>query len=204
MVTTAINPLDQGRDENAGPEIREFYRDYKPRLDVKRMVRELLATVPPEYLTGLKSVLLTNRSAVSRDQRRQKIRQGGRNHELAKSLGAYYKATRSRPATVSLFVDNILDSVPRWTLWFGMIRYVLVGSVLYHEIGHHIHRTQKPVYKDREAVAEDWSTKLGFRFFRKRYWYLRPIFPVMSFVATKVSDAMARKHQKSQPAARLQ
>lgn len=202
MLTAATNRLDQHRvDESVGPEIREFYRDYKPRLEVKEMVKELLATVPPEYLAGLKSIVLTNRSALSRDQHRQKIRQGGRNHELAKSLGAYYRATRSRPAMVWLFVDNVLDSVPLWCMRLPMIRYVLVGSVLYHEIGHHIHRTHKPIYKDRETVAEDWSSKLGFAFFRKHYWYLRPIFPLLAFVARKAS-AGAERHQKSENPAR--
>lgn len=198
MDTSAANSLVGPEEkEGSGPEIREFYRDYKPRLDAKRMVEELLTAVPSEYLTGLKSIVLTNRSALSRDQRRQKIRQGGRNHEFAKSQGAYYRATRSRPATVWLFVDNILDSLPGWALRIPMVRWVLVGSVLYHEIGHHIHRVHKPVYRDKEDVAEDWSAKLGFRFFRKRYWYFRPLFPVVAFLSGKASNVLEAKLRRS-------
>lgn len=190
-------------NENGGPEIREFYRDYKPRLDVKRIVEELLTAVPPEYLAGLRSIVLTNRSALSRDQRRQKIRQGGRNHEFAKSQGAYYRATRSRPAAVWLFADNILDAIPKWFIRLPFVRYVVVGGVLYHEIGHHIHRTCRPIYRDKEAIAEDWSTKLGYRFFRKRYWYFRPFFPVVSFLAGKASKALEVKLRRSLRSSRV-
>lgn len=123
MDTSAANSLVGPEEkEGSGPEIREFYRDYKPRLDAKRMVEELLTAVPSEYLTGLKSIVLTNRSALSRDQRRQKIRQGGRNHEFAKSQGAYYgrHGQGQRPCGCSLTTSWIpfLAGLCEF-LWFG-------------------------------------------------------------------------------------
>ena len=53
------------------------------------------------------------------------------------------------------------------------------GEVLYHEIGHHIHSTRKPVYEGPENVAEDWSRKLWRHFLRTRYWYLTPLLYVL-------------------------
>jgi hypothetical protein len=161
---------------NTAPEIVEAYRDYVPSIDVKKMVRELLKSVPAGYLAGLKRIVLTNRSSLTRDQRRKKTWQQGRKHQFATSLGVYYRATRSQPACVWLFVDNILEPFPSWVLRVPMSRYLIVGDVLYHEIGHHIHRVHRPVYEGKENVAKDWSRKLGRAFFRKRYWYLVPLF----------------------------
>ena len=49
------------------------------------------------------------------------------------------------------------------------------SEVLFHEIGHHIHKTQAPEFKEREDVAESWEKRLCKIYFRKRYWYLTPI-----------------------------
>jgi len=49
------------------------------------------------------------------------------------------------------------------------------GEVLFHEIGHHMHRTRAPEFKEREDVADSWEKRLSRVFFRKRYWYLMPV-----------------------------
>ena len=94
------------------PEIVEFYRDYIPPVDVKRTVEEMVASVPSKYLTGLKTILLTNSAALTRDQRRQKIFQRGRNHKLVEARGWYSRATRSRQASVAVIVNNTLGNLP--------------------------------------------------------------------------------------------
>jgi hypothetical protein len=48
---------------------------------------------------------------------------------------------------------------------------MVLGEVLFHEIGHHIHYTQAPEFREREDVAEDWKKRLSKIYFRKRYWY---------------------------------
>lgn len=164
---------------NSTPEVVEHYRDYSPPSNLKRWVENLLESVPTKYTIGLKTVVLTNQRGLTRDQRRQKIRQRGHKYKLSHGLGAYFRATRSRPATVSLYVDNILRSQPRWTLRVPVLRYVYLAPVLYHEIGHHIHAVHHPVYEGKENVAEKWSTYLSGQFFRKHYWYARPILYVM-------------------------
>lgn len=98
---------------------------------------------------------------------------------MADCLGTYHQATRSSNAVVWLYVDNILKSWPTWIWHVPFVRYLLIETVLYHEIGHHIHAVHKPVFEGRENVAEDWEARLGKRFFKARYWYLMPVlYPV--------------------------
>jgi len=103
-ICTTMNTTDA--DANSRPEIVEQYRDYSPPVRLKKWVETLLESVPPKYTVGLKTVVLTNQSALARNQRRQKIWQRGRKHRLANARGAYYRATRSTPATVWLYVDT--------------------------------------------------------------------------------------------------
>lgn len=138
-------------------------------------MEDLLESVPSNYLAGLTTIVLTNQSALTRDQRRQKVWGRNRKYPLAEARGAYYEATRSRSASVWLMVDNILKSEPLWVLRAPFVRYNALSTVLYHEIGHHIHALHRPVYEGKENVAEDWSRKLSRRFYRRRYWYLMPV-----------------------------
>ena len=157
------------------PNVVENYRDFEPPTDVRSLVETLLDAVPQKYLIGLKTILLTNQEALTRDQRRQKTWSRNRKYPLAKARGAYYKATKDRPATVWLFVDNILRGQPSWFLHTPLFRYWEISEVLYHEIGHHIHEVHNPEYEGKENVAEEWSKKLSRHFYRRHYWYLVPI-----------------------------
>jgi hypothetical protein len=125
---------------------------------------------------------LANRSALTRDQRRQKIWSRNRKIRLAEARGAYYAASRNFPATVWLYVDNILRSEDRRLLRMPILRYSALATVLYHEIGHHIHAVHKPVFEGKEDVAEEWSRRLSGRFYRRRFWYLVPVlYPLALF-----------------------
>jgi hypothetical protein len=153
---------------NFRPEIMENYRDYQPPVGIKQQVEDLLEAVPSKYLAGLTTIVLTNKSALTRDQRRQKVWGRNRKYSLAEARGAYYEATRHRTASVLLLVDNILQYERPWVLR-------ALSTVLYHEIGHHIHAVHRPVFEGKENVAEDWSRKLSRFFYRRRYWYLIPV-----------------------------
>jgi len=163
------------------PEIVENYRDFEPPANFKRLMEDLLDAVPAKYLVGLGRIVLANQSALTRDQRRQKI--WSRNHKirLAEARGAYYRATASSPAAVWLYVDNILKSEDPWLQRLPILRYHELATVLYHEIGHHIHAVHRPIFEDKEDVAEDWGGKLFGRFCRIRYWYLRPLCVLSGF-----------------------
>ena len=159
--------------------IVESYRDFEPPPKFKRSVEILLSYVPQEYLVGLKTIVLTNRAALDRNQRRQKIWSRNRKVRLADCRGSHSRASKFSPATVWLYVDNIVQSEPEWLRWIPILSLVEVGEVLYHEIGHHIHTLHQPVYEGRENVAEDWSRRLWRRFLHTRYWYLTPLLYVL-------------------------
>src|SRR5208282_2289273 len=157
-------------EKRVRPEIVENYRDFDPPAGFRTTLDELLDALPEKYLAGLKTIILTNQEALSRDQRRQKT--WSRNHKirLADARGWYQRASRSSPANVCLCVDNILTSEEPWMRRVPVFRYEALGTVLYHEIGHHIHAAHKPVFDGKENVAEDWSRKLFGRFLRLHYW----------------------------------
>jgi hypothetical protein len=54
------------------PEVQERYGDYHPPFDVTKIVVELIATVPPKYLAGLKTILLVDSASLSRRDRSRK------------------------------------------------------------------------------------------------------------------------------------
>jgi hypothetical protein len=157
------------------PQVIENYRDFKPPVQLRVQIEQLLHAVPPKYLVGLKTVLLTNRSALTREQRRQKVSGRKGKYALAEARGAYYRSTKTSPAYVLLLVDNILSPWPSWWLGVPYLRYSVLSETLYHEIGHHIHAVHQPVYDGQENVAESWQRKLNEIFIRRHYWYLWPI-----------------------------
>ena len=157
-----------------GPGITEFYDAYVPPSYFRPVVEDLVAFLPSRHLVGLKTILLTNSAAVTPRQRRQKIFQRGRKHKLVEARGAYYRATPSRQAYVTLFVDNILKAWSPGELRFSFFRRMMIAEILYHEVGHHIHTVHRPVFDGRENVAGNWERKLSQAYLRKHYWYLIP------------------------------
>ncbi|MGH9830903.1 MAG: hypothetical protein ACREDR_47460, partial [Blastocatellia bacterium] len=129
-----------------------------------------------------------NRAASTRDQRKQKVRQRNRAHRLIDARGAYDSATRSSSASVWLYVDNILASLdPPWITKVPFLRFYGLHTVLFHEIGHHIHAVHRPVYQGTENVAEDWGRRLTLRFVRRKYWYGLPLLYAVAFIARMVN-----------------
>jgi hypothetical protein len=189
------------RTEAVKPEIVEAYRDFEAPANFRQVIETLLAYVPPKYLLGLKTIILTNSSALSRDQRRQKT--WSRNHKvrLSECRGSYSRATKSSTATVWLYVDNIVGDLPGWMTRPPLLRYMIPSDVLYHEIGHHIHTVHKPIHEQREDVAEEWGHKLWSYFLRKRYWYLLPIlYPLAQLVRfTKATKRFLARSQTKEP-----
>jgi len=183
--------------EPTGPAIVEFYRDFEPPASYRQNVEVLLGYVPPKYLVGLRTIVLTNRTALTRDKRKQKTWSRNRKVRLAESLGSYSRAWKSSPATVSLYVDNIIASWGKWWKWAPILRYTVTADVLYHEIGHHIHTEHRPIYEGRENVAEDWSKKLWGNFFRKHYWYLFPFLYVLAHLVSPLVEWRKKKKRSA-------
>ncbi len=171
---------DLATDSEAVP-VREAYVAYQPPTHVARTIRMLLRYVPTKYLGGLAEILLTN-SGSSRELRRSKTKSRKRSMPLTEALGLYRRRWNEQPAMIVIHVER-LEHYRRGFGFVGKLPAVcafLYASTLYHEIGHHIHSTRKPEYREREDVADQWQRTLLRDFARKRYWYLIPLFYVVS------------------------
>jgi hypothetical protein len=155
--------------------IRETYSRWSPPIAVGKIVARLIESLPDEYLAGIKTVVLTDAAGLNYEGRRAKTWTRGRKVLIRKCRGLYHEAHAGETAWIELFVDNI---VMHWSLWFLKIPLfadMAFGEVLFHEIGHHMHRTRAPEFREREDVAESWRKRLSRVFFRSRYWYLIPV-----------------------------
>jgi hypothetical protein len=112
---------------------------------------------------------------------------------MADALGSYQAAWRLAPASISLYVDNIVGREPDFVWKVPAFRYLPIASVIYHEIGHHIHAVHEPVYEGKEDVADYWSGRLSRKFFRRRYWYLVPAAVLFSWGKKSVGWIAPRK-----------
>jgi hypothetical protein len=169
-------------DSELKPRIIEAFESYRPPFDVTRAVRRMLRDVPPKFLHGLNSIVLTNVAALSRQQRNQRTRGRGQRTTLGEALGYYTQAWKGDPARITILVDNFEKQWGRSWLRFGIVRNMVFSELLFHELGHHIHRTHRPEYVGRENVADKWSKKLSRKFISNRYWYLIPVALPISLV----------------------
>jgi hypothetical protein len=162
-------------EKGSGLRIVVAFQNYKPPFDSEKVIRSMLVVVPANYLWGLHSIVLTNVQALPRYSRERKG--GGRRRApLRESLGYYTRTWKGEPARITLLIDNLEKHWGRSWLRFGFIRDILLAEVLFHEIGHHIHRLHIPEFDGPENVAEKWSKKLSGKFLRHQYWYVMPLF----------------------------
>jgi hypothetical protein len=156
--------------------IYESYEDYRPPHYVYPTIVKLLAGVPSQYLSGLRSVVLTNASAIGRGKTR---RVAGKKYARSDCFGFYHPKTRGEQPWIEIVVDNIVAhwfnrGASRLLSAIPFVRDTVFARVLYHEVGHHIERIIGAPAPAGEAAAEAWYDRLRRLYFRKRYWYLRP------------------------------
>jgi hypothetical protein len=111
---------------------------------------------------------------MARKDRRKTFLSRGKKFEVSRVQGYYSKTWHGQPAFIRLYLDKIYAPVPRYVAWSKFVAFVVIGRVLFHELGHHIHATARPEYKEKEDVAEVWSKKLMRNAVRKRYWHVAP------------------------------
>ena len=155
--------------------IEEVYKNYSPPVSAKRTVSRLLSGIPNKYLAGLRTVVLADAGGLGHNRRRRKTRSRKRKVAVRECGGLYHRKSQNKPAWIEIFVDNLLAEWPTWVLWIPICRDLAFSEVLFHELGHHIHRTQAPEYKEREDVADKWRIKLNGYYIKRRYWYLVPL-----------------------------
>jgi hypothetical protein len=153
--------------------VTESYVDYSPPLDYKAIATRLLATVPEKYLVGLDSVVLCNFSGQPRRLRTGTLPRRGRRIRRQHVAGLYHPEWRGQKAWIQVFVDQI-KMPPRSLRWIGLLCDVVLGHVLYHELGHHVH-TIRPEYREKEDVADNWAVRFSRNHVRKTYWFLYPL-----------------------------
>jgi len=167
--------LNQGPQVPIEIPIKAAYRDYTPPVNAAKTVRRLLRPIPPKYLRGLDCVVVTNISGQPRRHRLGKTTSRGRRVPQSRVLGRYHQKWQNRSPWIELYVDQLLRSWPKWTLWIPFARDVAIGGTLYHELGHHVHLFIRPEYREKEDVADDWGKRFMRHFLRRQYWYLIPV-----------------------------
>ena len=149
---------------------------------------------PEKYLQGLESIRLTNAASLSRRDRRGKTKWKGKKVKLADCRGwCSYD-----PSRIVLIINNIYGPEPKWYLSIGFLSDFLLGEVFFHELGHHIHKTQSPKYGERENIADKWEKWLKWRYLGRRYWYillpLKPFKPVVRWVIRLLGAQRSKRH----------
>src|ERR1035438_8091554 len=91
------------------PAVITNFSCYTPPFDVVPIVERMLASVQPRYLIGLKEVVLTNSTGLSRKLRRSVTKSRKRKVRIAAARGLYHQAWKGKQAWIEIFVDNTLS-----------------------------------------------------------------------------------------------
>lgn len=176
------------------PEVVAHFSGYKPPFDPVPLIERMLASVPQKYLVGLSEVVLTNSSGLSREMRRSVTKSRGRKVRVAEARGLYRQAWNGKSAWIQIFVDNTLSGWEKgWWLKLSLQREVLLASVFFHEVGHHIHYTTRPEFRDKEDVADSWMRKLRKNYLRRRYAWLIPFIPFLRMIGERLAGSENRR-----------
>jgi hypothetical protein len=187
---TLVTPADATASSSQRPRVVTAFSGYAPPFDVVPIVEKMLESVPPKYLVGLSEVVLTNTSGLSRKLRRSVTKARKRKVRIVEARGLYRQAWNGKPAWIQIFVDNTLKNWEkgwwRWGLKLPILREGPIGTVLFHELGHHIHAATRPEYRDKEEMADVWKVRLRRHYNRSRSaWMKLLLFPMklLSMVA---------------------
>ena len=158
------------------PRVVAHFSGYTPPFNPIPIVERMLASVPSKYLIGLEEIVLTNSSGLSRKRRRSVTKARNRKVRIAEARGLYHPEWNNKPAWIEIFVENTLKRYEkRWWTKLSFVREAEISDVLFHEIGHHIHFTIRPEYREQEDVADIWKVRLGRNYLRGRHPILRAI-----------------------------
>jgi hypothetical protein len=150
--------------------IREDYKHYVPPAWVAATVRRLLDSLPEGYAAGLSAVVLTEAAKIGKGKTG---RVAGRKYQRRECRGFYQHGHRTEQPAIFIIVDNVLRN--ERVQWLRFARDAILGEVLFHEIGHHLHYKVGPAGAGSETSADGWERRLWRIHFRKKYWYLRPL-----------------------------
>ncbi|MDD2903842.1 MAG: hypothetical protein PHU44_15555 [Syntrophales bacterium] len=176
--------------------ILENYNNYEPPAWVITTVSRLVGGVPEKYFNGLKIILLSNAGGLNHSRKRQKTYTRKRKVAIQECRGLYFQKRHGQSAYIELFIDKIIQSCPKILFNLNFFKDLVFSEALYHELGHHIHKTNAPEHKEREDVAEKWKKRLTRLYFRDRYFYskmfLTPLIVLLRLLA-KLFRLMQRR-----------
>ena len=177
-------------EQTSSIEVREFYNNYMPPRYVLRLVARLLSRVPAKYTKGLDCVVLTNQSGAPRRDRIGKIKSRKRRQSRKGVFGLYHSFRPSKPPWIELYVGNIVQEISYHPLVpFG--RTACFGMVLFHEIGHHVHATVRPEFREKEDVADGWGKKLLQHYVFQHYWYVpKPAWKILGRILKEIANEL--------------
>jgi hypothetical protein len=156
-------------------EILELYNNYEPPINATAVTRKLIDNIPQKYLVGLRRIVITNSSGLLRKELRKKVTARKRKYSVSEVRGFYYHQTGGSPAWIEIFVDKIVEYRVGFFRKLPPLREIALSKVLYHELGHHIHKVLAPEHREQEDVADEWQKKLSSFYVQKKYWYLLPV-----------------------------
>ena len=165
------------------PAVIMNFSGYTPPYDVVPIVERMVASVPSKYLTGLKEIVLTNSSDLSRKRRRSVTKARKHKVRVVEARGLYHPAWKGNQAWIEIFVDNTLKGWEKG-LWLKIpfFREDPLSEVLFHEIGHHIHFTKRPEYREKEDVADVWKVRLVLNYNRRRFPLIKAFFKLIAIL----------------------
>jgi hypothetical protein len=152
--------------------IHERYEGYEPMLGVRPAIERLLSGLPPGYLSGLESLVLTNSQAVGRGKT-GRVR--GRKFKRNECLGFYHPVSASCGPWIEIIVDRIIPVEFPKIVQREFLFEILLSKTLFHEVGHHLDVTIGSPARAGERAADAWSEILRKEFFRKNHKVLTPV-----------------------------
>ena len=148
----------------------EDYASYAPPAWVKPTIERLLGSLSDGHINGLGAIVLSDAARATK----RKMRTARRNrHGIF--IGRYHHAWKQDRAWIEIVVDLALDRVPARYADLQFVRDFALGTVLFHEIGHHLHYTIGSARRGGEPSADDWEVRLALVHFRKHYRHQRSL-----------------------------
>ncbi len=157
------------------PEIRQSFKSYQPPGGLIESMEKLLSILRADETNAIDAIVLTDAESIGKGRTR---RVRGRKYAQRDCLGFYHPAGRHNTA-----------SAQAWPL----VREILLGHTLYHEVGHHLQRTHHEA--GGETPAERWAKRLSRRFVEEHYrWLLLLARPIVSMyrLARRVGRGVRR------------
>jgi hypothetical protein len=172
------------------PIITQRFSNFAPPHWLVPTVECLLSTVPPGHIQNV-GVVLTNAGAIGTGKTR---RVRGRKHARNSCRGFYHHARDGCPAWVEVIVDNAVHDIPPLLRRVSITRELLLGSVLYHEIGHHLDATVGSPARTGEHAADAWSSRLMRQHIRHSHRIFRAFVLLAKPLIRREAKKLAREH----------